>query len=152
MASDIFGEMTDGAYGFAADFAVIHRLTGQQRSSKTLSGGETFLASLAALGLMEIAGRIGGRLEAFFMDEGFGSLDPNALDRALADLARRSRGGRMLALVSHVPEVADHVRGHGHALRVRRESSGSSVILPDEEGAGGDPAENGDIYYRPSAP
>ncbi|MDP9440118.1 MAG: hypothetical protein M3P49_15490, partial [Actinomycetota bacterium] len=153
VASDVFGEMTDGAYGFAADFEVIHRPTGQCRPSKTLSGGESFLASLAlALGLMEIAGRSGGRLEAFFMDEGFGSLDPNALDRALAELARRARGGRMVALVSHVPEVADYVRGHGHVLRVRRDSSGSSVILPDEEGAVGDPAENGDTYYRPSSP
>lgn len=152
VASDIFSEMTEGAYGFAADFAVIHRPTGQRRPAKTLSGGETFLASLAlALGLMEIAGRSGGRLEAFFMDEGFGSLDPNALDRALAELARRARGGRMVALVSHVPEVADYVRGHGHVLRVCRDSSGSSVVLPDEEGAGGDPAKNGDASCRPSS-
>lgn len=153
VASDIFGEMTDGAYGFAADFAVIHRPTGQRRPSKTLSGGETFLASLAlALGLMEIAGRSGGRLEAFFMDEGFGSLDPNALDRALAELARRARGGRMVALVSHVPEVADYVRGHGHVLRVCRDASGSSVILPDEEDAGRGPAENGALLQGEWAP
>ena len=93
VASDIFGEMTDGAYGFGPDFAVIHRPTGQRRPSRTLSGGETFLASLAlALGLMEIAGRSGGRLEAFFMDEGFGSPEPNALDRTLAELGRRARG------------------------------------------------------------
>lgn len=46
----------------------------------------------------------------------------------------------MVALSSHVPEVADHVRGH--VLRVRRDPSGSSVVLPDDEGACGDLAEN----------
>ena len=134
VASDIFAEMTDGNYGFAEDFEVIHRPTLQQRASKTLSGGETFLASLSlALGLMEIAGRSGGRLEAFFLDEGFGSLDPNTLDRALTELERRSQGGRMVALVSHVPEVADYIRGHGSVLRVRRDETGSSVAEFDEE-------------------
>lgn len=125
--------MTDGSYGFADDFRVIHRPTGQQRPSKTLSGGETFLASLSlALGLMEIAGRSGGRLEASFLDEGFGSLNPNALDRALAELGRRANGGRMVALVSHVPEVADYIRGHGHVLRVRRDETGSSAARFDD--------------------
>src|SRR5207253_540297 len=76
VASAIFGEMTGSRYGFAEDFQIIDRLSGQPRDAKTLSGGEAFLASLAlALGLVEIAGRSGGRLEALFLDEGFGSLD-----------------------------------------------------------------------------
>ena len=49
----------------------------------------------------------------------------------------------MVVLVSHVPEVADYVRGHGHVLRVRRGPSGSSVVLIDEEESGVKLAENG---------
>ena len=60
------------------------QLTGTTRGVKTLSGGETFLASRAlALALVELAGRGGGRLDALFLDEGFGSLDANALAEAL---------------------------------------------------------------------
>src|SRR5438132_3569262 len=57
-------------------FEIVDRLTGLPRGVKTLSGGETFLASQAlALGLVELAGRGGGRLDSLFLDEGFGSLD-----------------------------------------------------------------------------
>ena len=102
-------------------FWVVDRLNGDQRRSvRTLSGGETFLASLAlalalAERLPEIAG-IGGAvtLESLFLDEGFGSLDADALDvaiqaiEALAGGPLASRKG-MVGIISHVPEVADRL-------------------------------------------
>jgi hypothetical protein len=70
-------------------------------SPTTLSGGETFLASLAlALGLVELMGRAGGQLRALFLDEGFGSLDPNALDEALDALETRARTGQLIAIIT----------------------------------------------------
>jgi DNA repair protein SbcC/Rad50 len=110
LASDIFASMTGNRYGFAQDFQIVDRFSGQPRPVKTLSGGETFLASLAlALGLVELAGRSGGRLDALFLDEGFGSLDANALDSALGELERRASGGRLVAVISHLRAVAERI-------------------------------------------
>jgi len=110
VASETLGSMTGNRYGFSADFQVVDRLTGQPRSPRTLSGGETFLASLAlALALVEIATRAGGRLDALFLDEGFGSLDASALDEALSALERRASAGRLVAVISHVKAVAERI-------------------------------------------
>jgi exonuclease SbcC len=97
------------------DFMVIdHRNADQQRQAKTLSGGETFLASLSlALSLADqLATFATGKtvtLDALFLDEGFGTLDADTLDvvaSAIEDLGSR---GRMVGLISHVPELADRV-------------------------------------------
>ena len=110
VASETLGSMTGNRYGFSADFQVVDQLTGQPRSPRTLSGGETFLASLAlALSLVEIATRAGGRLDALFLDEGFGSLDASALDEALSALERRASAGRLVAVISHVKAVAERI-------------------------------------------
>ncbi len=110
LASEILASMTGNRYGFAQDFQIVDRFSGQPRPVKTLSGGETFLASLAlALGLVELAGRSGGRLDALFLDEGFGSLDANALDSALGELERRASGGRLVAVISHLRAVAERI-------------------------------------------
>jgi exonuclease SbcC len=123
VASEILGDMTANRYGFAADFQIVDRVSGRPRSVKTLSGGETFLASLAlALGLVELANRGGGRLEALFLDEGFGALDANALDAALDELQRRAAGGRLIAVISHLRAVAERIE---HVLLVRRTVTGS---------------------------
>ena len=125
IASEILQQMTNGRYGFSVDFSVVDAEVGQPRSPRTLSGGETFLASLAlALGLMELAGRSGGRLEAFFLDEGFGSLDTETLELALSELDRRARSGRLIALISHVPVVAESI---DDVLEVRRTADGSTA-------------------------
>jgi len=109
-ASAILGEMTGGRFGFGPSFAIVDRPAGRERSVKTLSGGESFLASLAlALGLVELAARSGGRLDALFLDEGFGALDSAALDEALAELERRAEGGRLVGVISHVPAVAERI-------------------------------------------
>jgi DNA repair protein SbcC/Rad50 len=118
VASDVLGSMTGSRYGFSGDFQIIDRMADLPRDPKTLSGGETFLASLAlALGLVEIAGRSGGRLDAFFLDEGFGSLDADSLDEALSELERVVSGGRMVAVVSHLKAVAERI---DNVLYVRR--------------------------------
>jgi exonuclease SbcC len=125
VASEILGTMSGARYGFSEDFQVVDGLSGQPRSVRTLSGGETFLASLAlALGLVELAGRSGGRLEAIFLDEGFGSLDANALDEALAELERRAGTGRLVGVISHVRAVAERIET---VLSVSRTPAGSEA-------------------------
>jgi exonuclease SbcC len=108
IATELLGSMTGNRYGFSETFDIVDRLTGLPRGVKTLSGGETFLASLAlALGLVELAGRGGGRLDALFLDEGFGSLDANSLSEALDALGRQAETGRMVAVISHLRSVAE---------------------------------------------
>ena len=83
---------------------------GQRADS--LSGGETFLASLAlALGLAEMVGRRGGRLDAFFLDEGFGTLDPEHLDLAMEGVESlvADRAQRLVVVVSHVSELRQRI-------------------------------------------
>ena len=126
IASEILGSMTGSRYGFAEDFQIIDRISGRPRGAKTLSGGETFLASLAlALGLVELAARGGGRLEALFLDEGFGSLDADALQEALGELERRAATGRLVAVISHIRAVAENIES---VLRVTYRPEGSQVL------------------------
>jgi DNA repair protein SbcC/Rad50 len=125
IATEVLGAMTGGRYGFSETFEIVDRLTGLPRSVKTLSGGETFLASLGiALGLVELAGRGGGRLDALFLDEGFGSLDANSLSEALDALGRQAESGRLVAVISHVRSVAENV---DRVLGVSTGPSGSQV-------------------------
>jgi exonuclease SbcC len=106
-ASDLLSSMTGHRFSFASDFRVVDNELGLPRDVRTLSGGETFLASLAlALGLVELTSRGGARVEALFLDEGFGTLDANALDEALDALARQAGEDRLVAVISHVRSVA----------------------------------------------
>ncbi len=82
--------------------------TGRARAVSSLSGGEGFQASLAlALGLSDVVQRHAGgiRLDTVFIDEGFGSLDSEALDLALRTLEDLNQGGRLVGLISHLEEV-----------------------------------------------
>jgi DNA repair protein SbcC/Rad50 len=125
IATEILGAMTEGRYGFSATFDIIEQLTGLPRRAKTLSGGETFLASLAlALGFVELAGRGGGRLDVLFLDEGFGSLDTNALSEALDALARQADTWRLVAVISHLRSVAESME---RVLAVTSGPAGSQV-------------------------
>jgi exonuclease SbcC len=102
------------------ELEVIDPGSGATRGTSSLSGGESFVASLAlALGLADVAAeRSGGAgSETLFVDEGFGSLDPDGLDLAMETLERES-GGRLLCLVSHVPDMILRVPAR---LRVRKE-------------------------------
>lgn len=91
---------------------VIDHYNGSERSVKTLSGGESFKASLSlALGLSdEIQSSSGGiKLDTMFVDEGFGSLDEESLKQAINTLAALSEGNRLIGIISHVPELKEKI-------------------------------------------
>ncbi|MDY0827864.1 SMC family ATPase [Microbacterium sp. BG28] len=92
--------------------AVMDAFTGQLRPPQSLSGGETFLASLSlALGLAEVVtARAGGmRLDTLFIDEGFGSLDAETLELAMSVLDELRAGGRTVGVISHVEAMKDQL-------------------------------------------
>jgi exonuclease SbcC len=115
LGSDHFSQLTDGGYRFTDDdrFDIVDlNAAYTKRKADSLSGGETFLASLAlALALAEMVARGGGRLDSFFLDEGFGSLDPEHLDRAMDGIGRlvSENDRRLVVLVSHVAEMRDAI-------------------------------------------
>ncbi|MCD8222396.1 MAG: AAA family ATPase [Clostridiales bacterium] len=94
------------------DLNVLDHYNGSERSVKTLSGGESFEAALSlALGLAdEIQAAAGGiRLDAMFVDEGFGSLDEDALNQAMRALSSLAEGNRLIGIISHVSELKDRI-------------------------------------------
>jgi len=109
---------------------VVDAWSGRQRPTRTLSGGETFLASLAlALGLSDVvAAHSGGRpLDTLFIDEGFGTLDADTLELVMTTLDELRAGGRIVGVVSHVDELRQRIPSR---LQVSRGPSGSTVT-PD---------------------
>ncbi len=112
---------------------VIDHYNGTERSVKTLSGGESFQASLSlALGLSdEIQESAGGiRLDSMFVDEGFGSLDEEALDQAMRALSGLSEGKRMVGIISHVGELKERIERKVIVTKQKcREQAGSSVRI-----------------------
>lgn len=104
MASDMRGQS-----GLELD--IVDHLNTTQRSVNTLSGGEAFLASLAlALGLSdEVQMSTGIRLDTMFVDEGFGSLDSDALSKAYHTLAGLTEGNRLVGIISHVSELKEKI-------------------------------------------
>jgi len=92
------------------ELEVFDTYTGVARGVATLSGGETFLASLSlALGLADVVQSYSGGiyLDTIFIDEGFGALDPDSLDFAVKALIDLQKGGRLVGIVSHVPELKE---------------------------------------------
>ena len=104
---------------------VIDHYNGSERSVKTLSGGEIFKASLAlALGLSdEVQMSTGIHLDTLFVDEGFGSLDPESLDQAYRTLAGLTEGNRLVGIISHVAELKEKI---DKQIVVTKEKSGGS--------------------------
>lgn len=115
LGSERFELLSEGRYRFTHDgaFQVIDQHNANAtRKADTLSGGETFLASLAlALALAEKVTAGGGRLDAFFLDEGFGSLDPEHLTLAMEGIERlvTDSPNRLVTVVSHVPEMRERI-------------------------------------------
>ena len=102
--------------------------TGRLRTPQSLSGGETFLASLAlALGLGEVVtARAGGiLLDTLFVDEGFGSLDPETLELAMRTLDDLRVGGRTVGVISHVEAMKEQLPAQ---LAVEATPQGPSII------------------------
>jgi DNA repair protein SbcC/Rad50 len=103
--------------------------TGVDRDTSTLSGGETFLASLAlALGLADVVSAEAGgtRIEALFVDEGFGSLDEETLEEVMTVLDGLREGGRIVGIVSHVAELRQRIPAQ---VRVHKGHSGSHLAV-----------------------
>ncbi|WP_323958729.1 AAA family ATPase [Arthrobacter sp. JZ12] len=106
---------------------VIDGWTGARRDTATLSGGESFMASLAlALGLADVVQQESGglQIETLFVDEGFGSLDEQTLDQVMDSLENLRDGGRVVGLVSHVPELKQRIPAQ---LLVTKGRTGSTV-------------------------
>ncbi len=98
---------------------------GEVRSTKNLSGGESFIVSLAlALGLSQMASRR-VRVDSLFLDEGFGTLDEEALDTALTTLASLRQDGKLIGLISHVPTLKERIATQ---IRVIPQSGGRSRL------------------------
>ena len=110
------------------DLGVIDHYNGTRRSVKTLSGGESFKASLAlALGLSdEVQSAAGGiRLDTLFLDEGFGSLDDESLEQAMRVLAGLTEGDRLVGIISHVGALKDRI---DRQVVVRKGRTGGSTV------------------------
>lgn len=124
------GDSTLGRGGLTLE--VSDSYTGRTRPANTLSGGETFLASLAlALGLADVVqARQGGvRLDTMFIDEGFGTLDPDSLNSAMNTLIDLQSTGRLVGIISHVPELEERIDAR---LRVRTGKKGSTAAFEVE--------------------
>ena len=107
---------------------VVDHVTGDDRDPRTLSGGETFYVSLClALGLADVVtGESGGiELGTLFIDEGFGSLDPDTLDLVLRELGKLRDRGRVIGVVSHVDVLKSVI---GEQIQVRKRADGTSTL------------------------
>ncbi|MGE4427435.1 MAG: AAA family ATPase [Solirubrobacteraceae bacterium] len=139
VASALLGRMSSGRYGLVhhddrsgrsrsgLGLRVVDGWTGEERDTRTLSGGESFFASLAlALALADtVTAESGGRpLETLFIDEGFGSLDEDTLEEVMDVLDELRDGGRVVGIVSHVAELRGRVPTQ---LQVVKEIDGSHL-------------------------
>ena len=106
------GDVLDARRENGLNIEVTDSFTGVARPVKTLSGGELFLASLSlALGLSDIVQAYAGgiRLDTILVDEGFGTLDSEALDMAIRTLTDLQKGGRLVGIISHVSELRERI-------------------------------------------
>lgn len=120
-------QVSDGRSKDNLEIEVMDYYTGKYRSVKTLSGGESFKASLAlALGMSDVvqAGSGGIRVETLFIDEGFGSLDEESLEQACLTLQTLVEKDRLIGIISHVPELAEKIENQ---IRIYKTNAGSSI-------------------------
>ncbi|MFN8509550.1 MAG: SMC family ATPase [Deinococcaceae bacterium] len=129
-ASELLREISDGRYQLVlaeGEYRVTDRWNGgEQRAVRTLSGGETFLASLSlAIALSDhLAGN--ARLGSLFLDEGFGTLDPQSLESVASALERLQLGGRMVGVITHVASLAERLPAR---IQVHKNTQGSHVTV-----------------------
>jgi exonuclease SbcC len=136
-ASQTLAALSAGQYSLRysdEEFVVVdHRNADAERSVRTLSGGETFQASLAlALALSDqlttLSAGSRAKLEAIFLDEGFGTLDADTLDTVAATIETLGSTGRMVGVVTHVPALAERVPVR---FRVTRTELSATVTRED---------------------
>ena len=132
-ATERLAILSSGAYSLTTDgtdFSVIdHRNADEIRSARTLSGGETFLASLSlalalADSITDMASTTVPPTESVFLDEGFGTLDPETLDLVANAIEELGAEGRLVCIVTHISELADRLPHH---VRVTKSPTGSTV-------------------------
>ena len=123
---------TDGRRNAGLELGVLDHFNGSERSVNTLSGGESFKASLAlALGLADlIQAQSGGiQLDTMFVDEGFGSLDEESLRMAMNTLAGLSDGRRLVGIISHVAELKERIEKQIIVTKSRDGYSSARIVL-----------------------
>ncbi len=117
----------DGRSKDNLEMEVLDYYTGKYRSVKTLSGGESFKVSLSlALGMSDIVQAFSGgiKVEALFIDEGFGSLDSESLEQACLTLQSLVEKDRLIGIISHVPELSEKI---GNQIRIHKTNTGSTI-------------------------
>ena len=123
-------ESSDGRIKTGLEIEAFDAYTGKARSANSLSGGESFMASLSlALGLSDVVQQCAGgiRLDAMFIDEGFGTLDTETLDIAIKALTEITIGrDRIIGIISHVTELGDRV---DKQIQIEKTSSGSRITM-----------------------
>lgn len=121
-------EISDRRKRGGLEFEIFDTYTGKARPATTLSGGESFITALAlALGLSDTVQQMQGgvEIETLFIDEGFGSLDNDALEQAIRALEELSEGDRMIGIISHVPDLQERIDPQ---IRVKSSNQGSTII------------------------
>lgn len=122
-------EGSDGRKRMGLEIEVADSYTGKSRSANSLSGGESFMASLSlALGLSDVVQQNAGgiHLDAMFIDEGFGSLDAEVLELSVRTLSDIADGNRIIGIISHVSELRERI---DKQVRVEKTHSGSKIWL-----------------------
>lgn len=122
-------QIGDGRSKDNLEIEVMDYYTGKFRSVRTLSGGESFKASLSlALGMSDMVQAASGglKVEALFIDEGFGSLDAESLEQACLTLQKLVEKDRLIGIISHVPELAEKI---GNQIQIKKTNAGSSVCI-----------------------
>ena len=120
-------EASDGRSKDSLEIEVMDYYTGKRRSVKTLSGGESFKASLSlALGLRDVIQATSGgiQVDAMFVDEGFGALDSESLDQACETLQSLAEPGQMIGIISHVQELRERIH---RQILVEKTNQGSRI-------------------------
>lgn len=122
-------EAGDGRIKDSLEIQVMDYYTGKQRSVKTLSGGESFKASLSlALGMSDVIQAMSGgiKVDTLFIDEGFGALDSESLDQACETLMGLVENNRLIGIISHVPELRERIDSQ---IVIEKTNSGSSIKI-----------------------